>query len=44
MTATGLPLMTPAPNGREIQSMAFLRAAAIVPLYSGVTSRRASAD
>jgi hypothetical protein len=44
MTATGFPVMAPAPNGREIQSMAFFRAPDIVPLYSGVTRRSALAD
>ena len=35
MTAAGLPLITPAPNGREIESMAFLRAADIVRCIQG---------
>ena len=44
MTATALSLTAPTPYGREIQSMAFFRTAGMVPLYSGVTSRNASAS
>ena len=40
---SGLPTMAPAPNGRESQSMALLRTAGMVPLYSGVTTRTRSA-
>ncbi len=43
ITAVGLPARADAPNGREAQSMAFFSTAAIVPLYSGVTTRSASA-
>ena len=34
-TPNGLPLMAPAPNGRDSQSMALLSTAGMVPLYSG---------
>ena len=44
MTASGLPLSAPSPNGRDSQSIAFLITAGMLPLYSGVTTRAASAS
>ncbi len=43
ITATGLSLSAPAPQGRDSQSMAFLSTAGMVPLFSGVTINAASA-
>ncbi len=42
-TANGLPTRAPVPYGRESQSIALLRTAGIVPLYSGVTTSTRSA-
>lgn len=44
MTASGLPFSAPSPNGRDSQSIAFLTTAGMLPLYSGVTTRAASAS
>ena len=44
MTATGLPLSAPLPNGRDNQSIAFFSTPGMLPLYSGVTTSAASAS
>jgi hypothetical protein len=44
MTASGLPLNAPLPNGRDSQSIAFLTTPGMLPLYSGVTTSAASAS
>ena len=35
MTAIGLPLSAPLPNGRDNQSIAFFSTPGMLPLYSG---------
>ena len=44
MTASGLSLSAPLPNGRDNQSMAFFSTPGMLPLYSGVTTSAASAS